>query len=311
MSTVIDSPGRRFRAELAAHTPLLLPGVHDALSARVLRRSGARVGYLSGSATAMATLAAPDIGLLSGTELIDQARRITTATDLALICDADTGFGNAVNVAHTVRALESAGAAGLQLEDQTFPKRCGHFDGKSVVSSEEMVQKIYAAAEARSDEDTVIIARTDAAAEHGIDEAIRRGRLYAAAGADVIFVEAPAGIEDLRRIPAAIGAPTLVNVVEGGRTPQLDLDEYGAMGFDIVLYPTAAVRAVAAALEGLYGHLLGHGTTAGGPVELVAFARRNEITGFAGFEELAARVSARAHDHLADHPDLNPGAQRD
>ncbi|MGH2842681.1 MAG: isocitrate lyase/PEP mutase family protein [Solirubrobacteraceae bacterium] len=284
------SPGRRLRDALAADGPLLLPGLHDALSARLVARAGFSVGYLSGSATAMALLGLPDIGLLSGAELIEQARRITTSCDLALVCDGDTGFGNAVSVAYTVRAMEAAGAAGIQLEDQTFPKRCGHFDGKTVVAAEEMLQKLRAAAEARSDADFVIIARTDARAVEGIDEAIRRGRRYAEAGADVIFVEAPQSLAELRRVASEIPAPTLVNVVEGGKTPQLSLEQYGQLGFAVVLYPTAAVRAVAHTLSALYEHLHEAGTTTDAPVDLVAFETRNEINDLAGWEAIGARA---------------------
>ena len=294
------SAGRRLRVELAAQTPMLLPGVHDALSARQAERSGFAVGYLSGSATAMSLLGLPDLGVLAGSELVDQARRITAASDLALVCDADTGFGNAVNVAWTVRALESAGAAGIQLEDQTFPKRCGHFNGKGVVSAEEMLQKIWAAADARRDDDFVIVARTDARAVHDLDEAVERGLRYAEAGADVIFVEAPQSVDEMRTIAASIDVPTLVNVVEGGKTPQLSLDEYAEMGYRIVLYPTAAVRTVARALGDLYGHLRRNGTTEGTPAELVTFDERNQITGFASYEALASRAAEVASTWVSE-----------
>lgn len=290
---VSPSPGRVFRAELAAHVPLLLPGVQDALSARLARRAGFAAAYLSGSATAMALLGLPDIGLLTGSEIIDQARRITAASDLALVVDADTGFGNAVNVAHTVKQLEAAGAAGVQLEDQTFPKRCGHFDGKDVIPAPEMRQKLYAATEARRDDDFVIVARTDARAVRGLDEAIERGISYHEAGADIIFVEAPQSEAELRQIAQRISAPTLVNVIEGGRTPQLPLASYGELGFSVVLHPTVAVRTVARALEDLYGHLRANGTSAGSPAPMVSFAERNSITGFNEYEDLAARAANR------------------
>jgi 2-methylisocitrate lyase-like PEP mutase family enzyme len=242
----------------------------------------------------MTLLGLPDIGLLSGSEIIEHARRITSACGLALVCDGDTGFGNAVNVAYTVRAMEAAGVAAIQLEDQTFPKRCGHFSGKSVTSAEEMVQKLHAAAEARDDADFVIIARTDARAVHGLDEAISRGRLYAQAGADIIFVEAPETEEELRQVAASIDAPTLVNVVEGGRTPQLELSAYADLGFDVVLYPTAAVRTVTHALSQQYAHLRAAGTTVGSPVEMVSFASRNEINDLPGYEAIAERAAEAA-----------------
>ncbi len=289
---MIESPGRRLRQALAANSPLLLPGLHDALSARLVERAGFEVGYLSGSATAMTLLGLPDIGLLSGAEIIEQARRITAACGLALVCDGDTGFGNAINVAYTVRAMEAAGVAAIQLEDQTFPKRCGHFSGKSVVGVEEMLQKVHAAVEARSDDEFVIIARTDARAVHGLEEAIERGRRYADAGADIIFVEAPQTVEELRAVATRIAAPTLVNVVEGGRTPQLSLAEYADLGFSVVLYPTAAVRTVTHALGALYDHLHAAGTTEGSPVDMVSFAFRNEINDLDAYEAIAERAVA-------------------
>jgi len=288
------SQGRKLRDALDVNSPLLLPGVHDALSARLAQRSGFSVGYLSGSATAMSLLGVPDIGLLTGSEIVEQTRRIMTTSNLALVCDADTGFGNAVNVAWTVRALETAGAAGIQLEDQTFPKRCGHFDGKSIVPAEEMLQKIHAATDARRDDDLVIIARTDARALVDIEEAIDRGLRYHQAGADIIFVEAPRTAEELRKVAASIDAPTLVNVVEGGKTPQLSLAEYAQMGFAVVLYPTAAVRTASRALSDLYLHLHAEGTTVGSPAGMIGFDERNQITGYADYEEIASGAASAA-----------------
>lgn len=296
---MISSPGRKLREEMAANSPLLLPGLHDPLSARLVERAGFQVGYLSGSATAMTLLGLPDIGLLSGSEIVEQARRITAACDLALVCDGDTGFGNAVNVAYTVRAMQAAGVAAIQLEDQTFPKRCGHFAGKSVVSTEEMLQKIWAAAEAR-DDDFVIIARTDARAVVDLEEAIERGLRYAEAGADIIFVEAPQSVEEMREIASRIGAPTLVNVVEGGKTPQLSLDEYRDLGYSVVLYPTAAVRTATQALDTLYAHLRKEGTTEGAPVDMVSFSGRNEINDLEGYLAFGDRAEAAAKQVLAD-----------
>lgn len=288
------SPGRRLRDALVAQNPLLLPGVHDALSARLAERAGFSVGYLSGSATAMALLGLPDIGLLSGAEIIEQARRITDVCDLALVCDGDTGFGNAVNVAYTVRRMQAAGVAAIQLEDQTFPKRCGHFAGKSIVSAQEMLQKLHAAVEARHDDDFVIIARTDARAVVDLEEAIERGQRYADAGADIVFVEAPQTVEELQEVASRIAAPTLVNVVEGGRTPQLSLAAYAELGFSVVLYPTAAVRTATQALGALYGHLRAAGTTDGSPVEMISFAARNEINDLDGYQAIGIRAAEAA-----------------
>jgi 2-methylisocitrate lyase-like PEP mutase family enzyme len=190
--------------------------------------------------------------------------------------------------------MQAAGVAAVQLEDQTFPKRCGHFSGKSVVAAEEMLQKLHAAVEARSDDDFVIIARTDARASHGLDEAIERGRLYAEAGADIIFVEAPQTVDELHRVASEINAPTLVNVVEGGRTPQLPLTQYGDLGFSVVLYPTAAVRTVTHALAELYGHLQATGGTEGAGVGMVSFDARNEINELAAYEAIGDRAAAAA-----------------
>jgi 2-methylisocitrate lyase-like PEP mutase family enzyme len=276
---VVPSPGARFRALLEGPGALLLPGVHDALSARLVERAGHRAGYVSGSAVAMTLLGLPDIGLLSGSEMIDQARRIAASVHIPLIADADTGYGNAVNVRHTIGLLEAAGLAGVQLEDQAFPKRCGHFDGKSLVSEAEMVGKIRAAATARKDPAFIIVARTDALAVLGLDTALHRARAYADAGADVLFVEAPRTVDEMHAIATLRPAPLLVNVVEGGRTPRLSLEEYAAIGFRVVLYPTVGVRVAASALESLYGHLAATGSSAGYAGRITGFDERNEING--------------------------------
>jgi 2-methylisocitrate lyase-like PEP mutase family enzyme len=282
---VAPSAGSRVRALLEAPGVLLLPGVHDALSAKLAERAGHRAAYVSGSAVAMALLGLPDIGLLSGSEMIDQARRITAAVDIPLIADADTGYGNALNVRRTIGLLEDAGLAGAQLEDQSFPKRCGHFDGKSLISQEEMAGKVRAAVAARRDPDFIIVARTDALAVLGLDEAVARARAFAAAGADVLFVEAPRTIDEMQAIATASPLPMLVNVVEGGRTPQLAPEEYAALGFRIVLYPTVGVRVAAAALDGLYRHLAGAGSSAGYPGAITGFDERNEINGLGSWLE--------------------------
>jgi 2,3-dimethylmalate lyase len=282
---VAPSPGRRFRELLEGTDGLLLPGVHDALSARLAARAGHRAAYVSGSAVSMALLGLPDIGLLSGTEMIDHARRIAAAVDIPLIADADTGYGNALNVRHTIGLLEAAGIAGAQLEDQSFPKRCGHFDGKSLISQAEMVGKIRAAAAARKDPDFVVVARTDALAVLGVEAAMERARAFADAGADVLFIEAPRTLDELRSAAAASPLPVLVNVVEGGRTPQLTFEEYVALGFRIVLYPTVGVRVAAAALDGIYRHLAGNGTSVGYSGAITGFEERNEINDFESWLE--------------------------
>jgi 2,3-dimethylmalate lyase len=270
---------------------VLLPGVHNAMSARIAERAGASAVYLSGSGVSMALLGLPDIGLMTGAEMIDEARRVVAATSLPVICDADTGYGNAVNVLRTVRLYEATGVAGIQIEDQTFPKRCGHFDGKDLISTEEMVGKIRAAIEARQDPDFVLIARTDAIEGFGLEAAIERGLAYADAGADIVFVEAPQGEADLRRIASAIPAPLIVNVVEGGKTPQLSLDVYAAMGFRIVLYPTTNVRVAARALDEFYRYLLRSGSSSGFERGLLGFDERNAVNELATYQDWEERFA--------------------
>lgn len=284
------SAGARFRSLVEGPAGLLLPGVFDALSARLAERAGFEAAYLSGSAVSMTQLGLPDIGLLSGAEMIDQARRVTAAVGIPVIADGDTGHGNALNVRHAVRSFEAAGIAGIQLEDQAFPKRCGHFDGTSLVAADEMVGKLRAAIAAREDPAFVVIARTDALAVHGIEEALERARAYRAAGADILFVEAPRTLDQLRAIGELPGHK-LVNVVEGGKTPQLSRAEYVALGFQVVLYPTVAVRVAAASLEGIYGHLAARGSSDGFDGPITSFDRRNEINDLPSWLEWERRFA--------------------
>jgi 2,3-dimethylmalate lyase len=268
---------------------MLLPGVHDALSARLAEQAGFSAVYMSGSAVTASLLGQPDIGMITQTEMVEQARRIVEAVEIPLICDADTGYGNPLNTRRTVRLFESAGVAGIQLEDQTFPKRCGHFDRKEVISLSDMVAKLSAAIDTRRDESFVLIARTDARAVRGLDEAIERGLAYGEVGADIIFIEAPQSEDELRRIARAVSYPLLVNMVEGGRTPQLSFEALADLGFKIVLYPTAGIRSVMKTLRLLYQDLLTAGSTVHLLDQLVGFDERNEITGLAFFEALEDR----------------------
>ena len=252
------APRARLRELLAAPGPLIAPGAYDALSARLVEQAGFDVVYMTGFGTTASLIGRPDVGLLSGTEMVDNARRIVSAVDVPVIADADTGYGNAVNVLRTVQLYEQAGVAGLHLEDQVMPKKCGHMSGKVVVPAAEMVGKLRAAVEARRDPDLVLIARTDAAAVHGLDEAIDRAHAYAEAGADVLFVEAPTSVEDIARVAGELSgvAPLVFNWAEGGRTPPVPLDRIAELGFSLVLYPigtllaaTAGIRASLAALK--------------------------------------------------------------
>ena len=279
------------RRQLSEPGLLLLPGVYDALSARLAVNAGFRAIYLSGSALAMSQFGYPDIGLLTMTEVMEQARRITSAVDVPVVVDIDTGYGNVVNVRRAIREAEAAGVAAVQIEDQVFPKKCGHFEGKEVIPLNEMVGKIKAAVAARRQE-LVIIGRTDARAVTGLEDAIRRGCAYAEAGADVIFLEAPRSREEMEQITQSLDVPLLVNMVEGGKTPQFSLKELEAMGFKIALYPTACIRAASHTLQNLYRHLLIHGSTANILDHLVTFEERNQITGLAGYEEWAKKFSS-------------------
>jgi carboxyvinyl-carboxyphosphonate phosphorylmutase len=236
------TPAARLRGRLAKPEIVIVPGAVDALVARLVQEAGFPAVYLTGAGLANAQFGLPDLGLIGLSEVAAHTARIAEAVNLPVIVDADTGYGNALNVRRTVRELERAGAAAIQIEDQVSPKRCGHFAGKEVIPLREMVQKIRAAVEARRDPATVIIGRTDALAVEGIDGAVARARAYHAAGADVIFVEAPLDRDQLARLPKEIDAPLLVNQVEGGKTPLLPARELEAMGFRIALYANTALR---------------------------------------------------------------------
>lgn len=231
------------RALLASPEPLLVPGCVDALSARVAVDVGFEAIYATGAGISNALLGAPDVGLATMTEISEQVRRICDAVDVPVIADMDTGYGNAVNAARAVRVFERAGAAAVQIEDQIFPKKCGHFDRMEVVSLAEMRGKLRAVLDSRLNPQTVVIARTDAIAAEGPEAAVERANAYADLGADLVFVEAPPSRELLAELPSRIRAPLVANMVEGGRTPLCDLAELGAMGYRVVLFANAALRA--------------------------------------------------------------------
>ena len=252
-----EHPARRLRALLTEQRALTVPGVFNGLSALLARRAGASAAYLSGAALS-ASMGIPDIGLVTLDELVRTARQIVRVTGLPLIVDADTGFGSALNVMRTVRELEDAGAAAVQIEDQVDPKRCGHLDGKQVTSVERMSEKVAAARAARGD--LVVIARTDARATHGFDEAVARGRAYLEAGADVIFPEALETAEEFRDYAAAVDAPLLANMTEFGRSPALSAGELGELGYRLVIFPVSAARVAAFHVGAFYGDLLEGGS---------------------------------------------------
>ena len=270
------TPARRLRTRLQEARLLIAPGVFDGLSARIAAASGFEAVYASGGAIARST-GVPDLGLLSMTEVLARVREIVDATALPVIADADTGYGNALNVLRTVREFERLGVAALHLEDQVSPKKCGHYAGKELISADEMIGKIRAALDARRDADLVIIARTDARAVEGLDAAIRRANAYAQAGADVLFVEAPESEEELRVIARAIQAPVLVNMFQGGRTPLVTPDVLAAMGYRVMIVPSDLQRAAIRAMQDSAAAIKTMGTAVGLGEGLAGFDERDAL----------------------------------
>jgi len=264
---------------------LVMPGCHDALSARIVEMIGFKAVTIGGYAATAASLAKPDVSLLTLTEYTHIVRNIVQAVDLPLFVDGDTGHGNVTNVQRTVREFERAGVAGFFIEDQVFPKRCGHMEGKQIVPALEMVAKIKAAVDARIDDDLVIMARTDAIATDGIEEAIERANQYREAGADLLFVEAPASLEDMKRLNEAIDGPTMAIQIEGGKTPLLTTKELEHLGFNIVVYPNASVYAVSWALRDLWTTLQNEGTTRNHMDKMINFDEFNELVGLDAIRE--------------------------
>lgn len=254
--------GARLRAAVEAERPLQMVGAVNAYSAMLARRAGFQALYLSGAGVANHSLGLPDLGLTNLGDVVIDAGRITRAVDLPLLVDIDTGWGHAFTIDRAVRELESIGVAGVQIEDQAGAKRCGHRPNKAVVETAEMVERVRAAAAARADESFVIVARTDARAVEGLDRAVARAEAYAAAGADVIFAEAPESEEELRVFSERLEVPVLANITEFGITPLLTLDELRAAGVSIALYPLSAARAAARAAESVYGAIRAEGTQA-------------------------------------------------
>jgi 2,3-dimethylmalate lyase len=285
------APRSRLRELLAAPEPLVAPGAYDALSARLVEQAGFDVVYMTGFGTTASLIGRPDVGLLTGAEMVDNARRIAAAVDVPVIADADTGYGNAINVVRTVQLYEQAGVAGIQLEDQVMPKKCGHMSGKVLIGADEMVGKLRAAVEARRDPDLVLIARTDAVATHGIDEAITRARAFAEAGADVLFVEAPTSEADIERVATELRgvAPLVFNWAEGGRTPPLSLERMTELGFSLVIYPIGTLLAATAGIRSLLASLKADGVPS--LAGLPAFGEFTDLIGLPEVQQLEQRFS--------------------
>jgi methylisocitrate lyase len=258
---------------------LVMPGAHDALSAKIIEQVGFKAVTMGGYAASAASLAKPDVSLMTLTEYLHIVRNVVEAVDIPLFVDGDTGHGNVTNVQRTVRLFESAGVAGFFIEDQVFPKRCGHMEGKQIIPTDEMVAKIKAAVDARVDGDLVIMARTDAVAVSGLDEAIERSNRYAEAGADLIFVEAPTSKEDMRRCNREIKAPTNAIQIEGGKTPLLTVKELEELGFAVVVYPNITVYATAWMLRELWQGLKKNGTTRHFLDKIISFDEFNTLVG--------------------------------
>ena len=260
---------------------LLAPGIYDALSGLIAEQSGAQAVYLSGASIAYTRFGRSDVGLVSVSEVHDTLAAVTDRIKIPVIVDADTGFGNALNVQRTVRNFERAGAAAIQIEDQSFPKRCGHLDGKVLIKTDEMVGKVKAAVDARKTSDTLIIARTDARAVEGLQEAIDRAHTYEEAGADILFIEAPRSVDELKVIRKSfhLYTPLLANMVEGGKTPVKTADDLKSLGFNIVIFPGGAVRAATFQLQEYYAGLLENGSNAEFSKRMHDFDSLNAVIG--------------------------------
>ena len=256
------------------------PGVFDLVSARMADRFGFKALYMTGYGVAASHLGMPDAGYATYQDMVERVRQIVERTSTPLIADADTGFGGALNVQHAVRGYEAAGAQGIQLEDQEFPKRCGHTPDRRVIPLQEAVMKIRVAHDARSSEDFLIVARTDARTGLGLEEALRRAEAFAEAGADVLFIEAPESEEEMERICRSCDKPLLANMVEGGRTPVLSAERLQEIGYSIAIFPGLGLMAAAKALETAFEHLHRHGSSVGLEQPLYDFAAMNKLTGF-------------------------------
>ncbi|HZS75588.1 MAG TPA: isocitrate lyase/PEP mutase family protein [Ktedonobacteraceae bacterium] len=287
----------RLRELLASPDLLVVPGAYDALSARLIAQAGFPIVYMTGFGTAASVLGQPDVGLLTMSEMVSRATALASVIgDTPLIADADTGYGNPINARRTVREYERAGVAGLHIEDQIWPKKCGHMEGKQVIPMEEMVQKVRASVDARQDPDFVIIARTDANAVYGLEDALRRGRAYREAGADMIFIEAPRSLEELRAIGEAFSdVPLLFNWAESGKTPPLPLEDIRALGFKLVIFPVSLLFAATHAMLELLEVLKRGDTPTPFHSHMVTFSEFTSLIGLPHIQELERRYGVQSN----------------
>ena len=287
-----SQPKRQLKALANARRGVLVPGAFNALSARVIEDLGFEAIYVTGAGVTNMWFGLPDQGFMGLHEIAEHTARIRDAVQLPLIVDADTGFGNALNVRHAVRVLERAGADCIQLEDQVAPKRCGHFSGKEVIATEEAVAKIKAAVDARHDENLLILARTDACAVHGFEAALERAQLFSEAGADILFVEAVTTEAEIRSLPQRLAAPQLMNMVIGGKTPIFGTDELGALGYGLVLYANAALQGAVAGMQKALGTLQQTRRLDEDPALVVSFAERQRLVRKPEMDALEQRYAA-------------------
>jgi len=290
----------RLRALIARPGCIVAPGVADALAARLVALEGFEAVYMTGFGTSLTRLGAPDVGLLTATEMVDNASRIVDASGLPVIADADTGYGNPINMRRTVRDYEKAGVAGVHVEDQVWPKRCGRLAGKRVIPAAEMVAKIRAACDARVDADFVIIARCDAIAVEGLESALERGEQYREAGADMLFIEAPVGRAEVERVAGHFkGVPLLYNMAASGKTPDLPADELGRLGFKLAIYPNWIILAAIPAMRAMLRELKAKGSIAEIRGKVADFKEFTEIAGLPEIQALEARYGVREDQRAA------------
>lgn len=287
----MSNPSQTLRAQLRQPGLVVAPGVYDMVSLRIAETFGFDALYMTGFGTVASHLGLPDAGLATYTDMVGRVTQMAGMASTPLIADGDTGYGGLLNVRHTVRGYEAAGAAAIQLEDQEYPKKCGHTPGRRVIPAEDMVRKIKVAVEARQNPDFLIIARTDARSTLGLDEALRRGEAYVRAGADILFVESPESEEEMRRIGQAFDVPLLANMVEGGRTPVLSRAELVDIGYRLAIFPATSLLAAAQAMKNIYGAIQATGSSAGAAQALMPFS---EMTQLMGFEDVWAFDRAHA-----------------
>eukprot|EP00933_Yihiella_yeosuensis_P005712 TRINITY_DN110277_c0_g1_i1.p1 TRINITY_DN110277_c0_g1~~TRINITY_DN110277_c0_g1_i1.p1 ORF type:complete len:319 (-),score=79.90 TRINITY_DN110277_c0_g1_i1:128-1084(-) len=290
------TPAQRLRKGLSAPEILVAPGCYDAFTGTLIEKASFKACYLSGAGVSYSHTGRPDIGLVTQTEMVARIAALAEAVDIPIIADGDTGYGNAVNVMRTVKMYEQVGCSAIQLEDQQFPKRCGHLAGKELISAQEMAGKVRAACDARRSDDFVVIARTDALATHGMEEALNRAELYVNSGADIIFVESPANQADLEAVAARLGGkvPLLANMVEGGKTPLFKNKELEDMGYSIVIYPNAILRGVAKVGADILEDLKANDTTRESLHRMRDFKELNKLLGIDDFKALESKYLPKA-----------------